>query len=48
MTWAEVWDGVYRAIKKRVILLNSFWKTIFYCLSKSINSMFIIETLKQQ
>jgi hypothetical protein len=28
--------------EKKVISFYSFMKTIFYCLSKSINSMFII------
>ena len=35
------------ADKKTSHTHGSFWKTIFYCLSKSINSMFIIETPKQ-
>jgi hypothetical protein len=38
-------DPVYHLIKKTSLPRDQFWKTIFYCLSKSINSMSIIENL---
>ena len=36
----------YHLIKKTSLTHDQFRKTIFYCLSKSINSMSIIENLK--
>ena len=38
-------DAVSSLIKKTSLTLDQFWKSIFYCLSKSINSMSIIENL---